>query len=150
MSRTPVLAVAVTVVLAGCGLGPVTDAGPLEFALNEAFSIGGGQVATIIGEDLSVSFSDVLEDSRTYCLPKRGDCNESGEARIVIRVQRNGQEPTPMEFTLNSDPAKNVNVVTVYEHTVELFSLEPYQAHVDKVLKLEDYRVSLVVQKPQH
>ena len=54
-----------------------------------------------------------------------------------------------MEFTLNPDRAKNVNVATVYEHTVALWSLDPYQTHVDKLLKLEDYRVSLVVQKPQ-
>jgi hypothetical protein len=144
------LTVALMLALAGCGLGRVTDAGSLEFALNEAFSIGGGQEATIIGENLSVSFTDVLEDSRTYCGPRGSlGCDERGEARIVIRVRRNGQEPTPVEFTLNPDRAKNVNVVTVYEHTVALWSLEPHQTHVDKVLKLEDYRVSLVVQKPQ-
>ena len=61
------------------------DAAPAEYRLNEAFALGGGQQASITGEDLSLRFTDVLEDSRC---PTRVDCVWlTGQARIAVLVQ---------------------------------------------------------------
>jgi len=137
-------AVMLLLALPGCGADRTADAGPLEFDLDEAFALGGGQEATIKGENLVVRFSDVLEDSRC---PKAVECFWTGEARIVVRVEDHG-DPTSVEFNTNPAPGQNVQKATVGNHTIALWSLDPYPQTPDKVLDLEDYRATLLVQKP--
>jgi hypothetical protein len=142
VSRTWPFAVTLMLTLVGCGTDREAAAGPLEFDVNQAFPLGGGQEATITGENLLVRFSDVLEDSRC---PKAVECFWTGEARIVIRVEDHG-EPTTVEFNTNPAPGQNVQLSTVGAHTVALWSLDPYPQSPDQVLKLTDYRATLLVQ----
>lgn len=144
MSRTTIFGVALLLTLTGCGAEHQADAGPPEFDVNEVFPLGGGQEATIKGENLVLRFSDVLEDSRC---PKAVECFWTGQARIVVRVEDHG-DPTTVEFNTNPAPGQNVQKAAVGAHTVALWSLDPYRQTPDQVLELADYRATLLVQKP--
>jgi hypothetical protein len=143
VSRTWVLAIVVVLALVGCRSNHVAGAGPLEFDLNEVFPLGGGQEATINGEGLRVRFNEVLEDSRC---PKRVECVWTGQARIAVRVNDHG-DPSTVEFNTNPAPGQNMQLVRVGEHTVALWSLDPYPDDIDQSIALEDYRATLLVQK---
>lgn len=67
-----VLAVAVV----GCG-------GPTEVDLGQDFTLAFGKSAAIEGTGITVTFEDVLEDSRC---PNDVDCIQAGNARIQLAV----------------------------------------------------------------
>ena len=138
MIKTWVLALASGLALVGCQADHAA-AGPLGFDLNEVFPLRGGQEATINGEG---RFDAVLEDSRC---PKRVECVWTGQARIAIRVHDHG-DPTAVEFNTHPAPGQNLQRVRVGEHTVALWSLDPYPDDVHQSIALEDYRATLLVQ----
>ena len=140
MSRTWLLAVAVSA-LAGCGHA---EAQPVHFDLDQPFTLGGGQEATIRGENLLVRFTDVLEDSRC---PKAVECFWTGQARVAVDVQPDGGEPTTVQFNTNPAPGQNVQVATVNGYAVALRALDPFPQTPDESIELEDYRVTLLVAK---
>jgi hypothetical protein len=140
MSRTWLLAVAV-LALAGCGHA---EAQPVHFDLDQPFTLGGGQEATLNGEDLRLRFTEVLEDSRC---PKAVECFWTGEARVSVDVQPDGGESTTVQFNTNPAPGQSVQLVTADGYTVALESLEPYPETPGESPDLEDYRVTLSVAK---
>jgi hypothetical protein len=136
------LALAITVV--GCQMSQKAEADPVAYNLNEVFALGGGQEATISGENLSLRFTDVLEDSRC---PTQVECFWTGQARIAVLVQPQGREPTTTEFNTNPAPGQNMQTAQVGEYTIELQSLDPYPQTIDESIALEEYRATLSVRK---
>ena len=51
------------------------EAEPVEFGLDQEFTLSGGQEAAITGENLRLRFTDVVEDSRC---PMRVECFWTG------------------------------------------------------------------------
>lgn len=147
MTRAWCVAVVLTLLLTGCQVDnaaadPVD--GPVNAGLNQDFTLGGGQEASIDGEGLRVRFTDVGEDSRC---PARVECFWTGQARLAILVQPDAHAPSTLEFNTNPVPGQKVSTVRVDEYTIAMRSLEPYPQTPDDATSLEDYRVTLSVSK---
>ena len=134
---------AVATALVGCQ-SLQADAAPAEYNLNEVFALGGGQQASIRGENLSLRFTDVLEDSRC---PTAVDCVWTGQARIAVEVQPQGSAPTTTEFNTNTAPGQTMQKASFGEYTIELQSLDPYP-QTPEPIAFEEYRAALLVTRP--
>jgi len=134
----PALA-AVTLLAAGC---QAASAGPLVYGLDQDFTLGGGQEASVDG--LHVRFSDVLEDSRC---PARVACFWTGQARLTVVAQAGDDPATTVEFNTNPAPGQGVSSGRVGDYTIAMHSLEPYPQTPEDATPLEDYRLTLSVAK---
>lgn len=134
---------ALATALVGCQSRQAAAA-PAEYNLNEVFAIGGGQQASIRGENVSLRFTDVLEDSRC---PTAVDCVWMGQARIAVEVQPQGSAPTKTEFNTNAAPGQTMQTATVGVYTIELQSLDPYPETTEPIA-FEEYLATLLVTKP--
>jgi hypothetical protein len=139
------LLMALTVMaLAGCQVSQRAEADPVEYDLNQVFTMGGGHEAVIRGEDFRLRFTEVLEDSRC---PKLVACFWTGQARIAVLVLRAGREPTTAEFNTNPAPGQNVQTAQVGEYAIGLQSLDPYPRTPEESTPLGDYRATFSVRK---
>lgn len=136
-------ALALSVALTGCQVCQAA-ADPVAFALDRDFVLGGGQEASVDGGGLRVRFTDVLEDSRC---PALVECFWTGQARLTVLVQPDGDTSTAIEFNTNPAPGQGVSSGRVAQYTVTMRSLEPYPQSPDDATPLEDYRVTLSVAK---
>lgn len=141
MAVKTVFLLALATALVGCQSRQAVAA-PAEYNLNEMFALGGGQQASIRGENLGLRFTDVLEDSRC---PTAVDCVWMGQARIAVEVQPRGTEPTTTEFTVNAGQA--TPTANVGRYTIELQALDPYP-QTPEPIAFEEYRVALLVTTP--
>ena len=135
-----VAVLAVTVV--GCEMSREAEADPVEPRLGREFVLGGGQEAVLRPNDLSVRFSELLEDSRC---PTEVECFWTGQARIAVIVQPTGSPSTTAYFNTNPAPGENLQTVRAGDYSVELRKLEPYPRTPDDPIALEDYRATLFV-----
>jgi hypothetical protein len=140
-ARRVLSAALLALTLVGCQMSREADADPVAFTLGREFTLGGGQEATS-GGDLSVRFSELLEDSRC---PTEVECFWTGQARIAVIVQPTGRPSTTAYFNTNPAPGENVRTVRAGDYTVELTSLDPYPRTPDDPISLEDYRATLLV-----
>ncbi|MGZ6791285.1 MAG: hypothetical protein ACXVGQ_15375, partial [Mycobacteriaceae bacterium] len=101
---------ALTVALVGCQGSREADADPVQFTLGKEFTLGGGQEAVLVAENLRVRFADVLEDSRC---PREVECFWTGQARIAVQVESAGSRSTTAAFNTNQAPGANVQTVRV-------------------------------------
>jgi hypothetical protein len=111
--------------------------------LDRDFSLGGGQEATIDGENLRVRFAEVREDSRC---PALVNCVWTGRARIAVDVWAGETPPSTVVFTINPAPGQNVQTARVDGYTVTLRRLDPYP-QAPEPIPFGDYRATLLVQK---
>ena len=144
MIRVWLVATVVALALMGCQHAKEARADDVEFHLNEAFALAGGQDAVISGEKLRLHFDEVLEDSRC---PAQVDCVWTGQARIAIAAQDAGSAPITLAFNTNSAPGQNVKTAQVGDYVITLVSLEPYPQTPDDDIPLEQYRATLEVSK---
>jgi hypothetical protein len=135
---------ALTITSVGCGIGHKAQADPIEFALGQEFTVGGGQEAVISGQNLRLRFTDVLEDSRC---PTEVECFWTGQARIAVLVQATGRPSTTVDFNTNPAPGQNVQTANAEEYTISLKSLQPYPRTPDDPIAFEDYRATLLVSR---
>lgn len=138
----PLVALAVATV--GCQVTREAEADPVEFALNQEFTLRGGQEAVISGENLRLRFTDVLEDSRC---PTEVECFWTGQARIAVLVEPAGSPSTTVDFNTNPAPGQNVQNVDVDDYTISLKSLVPYPRTPDESIALDEYSATMSVQK---
>jgi hypothetical protein len=136
-------AVVLVLALAGCQ-SHQAQADPVESGLDQEFNLYGGQEATISGANLSLRFTDVIEDSRC---PTQVECVWTGQARIAVVATQGQAEPTTMEFNTNPAPGQTRQTAEVGAYTVELKSLDPYPQTPDDATALEDYSATLLVRK---
>jgi hypothetical protein len=112
---------------------------PVAYGLGEAFTMGGGEAVGIIGENLSLRFAEVLEDSRC---PTEVECVWAGQARIGLMVQAG--EGEPVEVELNST-VEEEQTAEVGGYRIELLLVMPERVRPEGVIGFEEYRVTLVV-----
>lgn len=90
-------------------------------------------------EGIEVEFHSVAEDSRC---PKGVTCVWAGNAKVLLKVKKNGAKPVEVELNTNSNP-KTTNYLG-YE--LRLKELKPYPES-DVTIKSSDYEVTLTVDK---
>jgi hypothetical protein len=144
MVRVWLAATVVAVALMGCQHAKEARADDVEFHLNQAFALAGGQDAVIVGEKLRIRFDEVLEDSRC---PAQVECVWTGQARIAVVVQAAGGTPKTVAFNTNPAPGQNVQTAQVSDYVIKLLSLEPYPQTPEDAIPLEQYRATLEVRK---
>ena len=140
--RRALVGAALALALVGCQMSREADADPVQPALGQELVIGGGQEAVFSGNDLSVRFSELLEDSRC---PSEVECFWTGQARIAVIVQPTGRPSTTAYFNTNPAPGENVQTVRAGDYSVELRKLEPYPRTPDDPASFDDYRATLLV-----
>jgi hypothetical protein len=144
MIRVWLVATVVTLALMGCQHAKEARADDVEFHLNDAFALAGGQDAVIAGEGLRIHFDEVLEDSRC---PAQVECVWTGQARIAVSVQPLEGPPKTLAFNTNPASGQNAQTATVGKYVIELLSLEPYPQTPEEAIPLEDYNATMEVAK---
>jgi tetratricopeptide (TPR) repeat protein len=111
-----------------------------EAPLNQPFSLAMSQTAQLKETNFTLTFLEVLEDSRC---PKLVNCFWSGQARIAIRVQTEQAETE--QFELNTNPALKEDVVSYAGYSIRLIGLDPYPEDPDQPIPPEAYQATLLV-----
>ena len=128
--------IVVLLLLPGCTSNPAIA----RASLGQKFSLAIGQSAEITGEDLTVGFKDVVEDSRC---PKNVTCIWAGRASCIVEIRQAGQT----EQTVLTEPGLTFDAVgQQYRNYTFAFRVEPYPEAGKKIEK-GDYRLVLSVNK---
>jgi hypothetical protein len=126
------IAVSLVAAFAGC-----SEPAAIEAAPGEEFTLGVGQSAVITGEDLSITFVEVISDTRC---PKDAICIWMGEVSCLIEVTQNGGT----QSKVLTQPGLSAPVTTDYGRYDILFNVLPYP-EAGKEIKADDYRLELTV-----
>jgi hypothetical protein len=110
-----------------------------ENELGTEFLLPIGEEAVIKGENLKISFEEVLEDSRC---PKNVECVWAGRARYAVQLTRD-DESELAELTEPGETGQGSVVFLDYQVTA---NLEPYPEDPDSI-KTEDYYLRMSVKK---
>jgi len=115
--------------------------GDTEASLGQQFSLAIGQGAQITGENLKISFKEVIEDSRCA---RDVTCVWEGRVVSLLEITRDGAvtEITLIQPGLTDQPAAGSH--QGYSFT---FGIEPYPEEADKPIKSGEYRLLLAVSK---
>ena len=81
-----------------------------------------GQTVAVPGEDLNVSFLQVLEDSRC---PRDVTCVQAGRARVRVTLANSAGRLGDFELTVEADN-RSGNWVQAGDFSVRLAALQPY------------------------
>jgi hypothetical protein len=112
----------------------------LSIQLDQPFTISINQPAQFTDRELSLTFQDVLEESRC---PSNVQCAWAGQARISIRVSQTGQEPVTLE--MNTNPPLKQDVVTYGDFQIQLLTLDPYPEDIGQHIPASRYEATFVV-----
>jgi hypothetical protein len=127
--------------LLGLVLALLTAAAPghaaLSASLGERASLRPGQDLVVRGENLSVRFVSVLEDSRC---PKGEQCLVAGRARIALDVEKTSEKKARVELATAEPPA----AAAYAGYAITLLDLSPYPVTGRSIVP-SDYVATLVV-----
>jgi hypothetical protein len=129
----PVLAI--LLLAAGCSSPSVVKASP-----GQEFSLAVSQRAELTGEDLTVTFKDVSEDSRC---PKNVVCIWEGRAVCNLTVQKAG---VTGELVLTQPGLTLAPTTQDYQGYQYSFSVEPYP-EAGKSIAKSDYRLVMSIRR---
>ena len=131
---------------------PVPTTG--EAALDEPFTLAYGSTAVLDEGNLTVTFEEVVEDSRC---PADVMCAWSGQVIAALRIEAAGGQAQTVELGGFTDSEgilrpqrpelSTVSSAAVGEYTVELLAAMPYPAHANEPPSAEEYTLSLVVRR---
>ena len=126
--------------------------GSLRFFLRTSFVpslgrpiiLGYNQVLRIEEEGLEVKFSGIISDSRC---PKSEwvACYWPGQVEALVEVSKNGQDSGDIRLIKPNNHTVSPEIVDIYQLT--LLEVEPYPKFVDQVIKPEDYKITIKVQR---
>ena len=123
------------VVLSLFGLSCEQSTSPTRPKIGEEFELKYGQSTQIQGQNLSIKFKNVAEDSRC---PKGAFCVWEGNAKIVLQV---AQQDTSVNTSLEP---REITYSRYPTYTIRLVSVSPYP-NMSEQIKLEDYTIKLIV-----
>ena len=137
MLKYPILiwiAISLLLVLSGCA----KPAGK-EVNLDKEFTLSVGQIAAVVGENLTIKFVEVISDSRC---PKGATCIWAGEVNCLVEITKSQSTNTKVLTQPGlSTPSKTS--FTDYEIT---FDVEPYP-ELGKEINKKDYHLQLIISK---
>jgi hypothetical protein len=108
----------------------------------QPFDLALGQSAHLASDQFSVTFAQVIEDSRC---PKGVECVWAGQVAEMLDVSQNGQASSPVKLTLGgAGRPSDAAMAQVAGHTVQLMAVEPYPQNGKKPAPA-DYTVTLEV-----
>jgi hypothetical protein len=111
-------------------------------SLDSSFQLKHNQTAIIESEELTIQFTDVVEDSRC---PVGVECVWPGQARIELEIKQKDEEPD--KITLISLAGQDeLAVRQVNNYFIRLLKVEPPRQK-DVELKPSDYNITLLVSR---
>ena len=127
---------AIVLTASGCGGGP----SDVQAGLNKEFSLSMGQRALIVGENLEISFEEVVEDSRC---PRDVVCIWAGRVTCMVALEHAGSSyrMALTELGLADGYSKER-----YEGYELAFHVTPYP-EAGKKISTDAYRLHLIVSK---
>jgi len=128
------LALTMFIVLAGCA-----QPAAAEVSLDRQFTLSPGQSATIVGENLSLKFVEVVSDSRC---PKGATCIWAGEASCSVEITKSGSTFTKVL----TQPGTTAPAEATFTNYDIAFDLQPYP-ELGKQTDKNDYHLQLTVSK---
>lgn len=125
----------IAVTVAGCNLKPRL----LEPALDEYFELPVGPDALIKGEDLRLTFEEIVEDSRC---PLGVECVTAGQAVYTLTAKKGG---TTQTLTLVEEGLGGEGRASFQGYTIVVL-LQPYPSYPDAI-RPDEYYLDIVVTK---
>jgi hypothetical protein len=107
--------------------------------LQQEFKLKIGESAEAPREGLQLEFDSVAEDSRC---PKGVTCVWAGNAKVLLKVKKDGGKPANVELNTNINP--KTSCYLGYE--LRLKKLKPYPES-NATIKSSDYEVTLTLHK---
>jgi len=138
MGRLLYVVVLVSVLLV-YGAGCVRNQVDVTVGPGEVFTVGVGQSARITGEEMVISFEEVIGDSRC---PQNVVCVWEGVASSQVRISHQGAS---YSMALNQPGLTEQAQATFIDYTLT-FSLQPYPREGEEIAPGE-YRLTLTVTK---
>ena len=129
------LALAAVVLLGGCSSGESRHP-----QLDEGFKLAYATARTIDGEQLTLRFAAINEDSRC---PSDVQCVQAGQATITLRLAKDGAEVATRTLTL-----PGAEVATYLNYTVTLLELAPYPVSTHQATANEYVATLVVARQP--
>ena len=124
----------IVLTFSGCGSGEI------QVRLNEEFSLSVGQHVVVTGEDLIISFEEVLEDSRC---PRDVTCVWAGRVTCMIELTQVGPS---YRMVLTEPGLTNEYHGERYEEYEITFHVTPYP-EAGKKIPTDAYQLHLIVSK---
>ncbi len=115
--------------------------GDTEASLGQQFSLAIGQGAQITGENLKISFKEVIEDSRCA---RDVICIWEGRVISLLEITQDG---TSQEIVLTQPGLTDQPAVETHSGYRFTFGVEPYPEEADKQIKSGEYRLLLTISK---
>jgi len=136
MKKLLILVVAIVgLVVAGCG-----HTGEVKADLGQEFTLSIGQTAVVRGENLRITFLEVLEDSRC---PKNVTCIWAGRVRCLVEItDKDGSQ----EVELTEPGLTDKSTGQIYQGYQLTFRVQPYP-EAGREISAEEYRLLLTVSK---
>lgn len=128
------VAILVLIPLSGC-TKPVVD----EVSLDKEFTISVGQSVSVKGEDLTITFVEVVSDSRC---PTGATCIWAGEASSLIEIT----DSASTYRKVLTEPGSSSPTKADFTGYEVMFNLLPYPV-LGKETKAKDYLLKLIVSK---
>jgi hypothetical protein len=139
--------IALIVLLSGCagsagsGLKCETPTGQ-DPALGSSFDLRFGERSTLAGESLTLTFVDVLEESRC---PAGVQCIWEGNARVGVKAEKPPSRPATLALNTSGRYDREA---TYQGYRVQLLTLLPHPAH-GQTLQATDYCANLKIVRAQ-
>ncbi|MEE9583709.1 MAG: hypothetical protein V3W01_03510 [Dehalococcoidales bacterium] len=134
----------VVLVVAAAVLLPASSAcrlGDIEASLGQQFSLAIGKGAQITGENLEISFKEVIEDSRCA---RDVICIWEGRVISLLEITQDG---TSQEVMLTQPGLTDQHAEETHSGYRFTFGVEPYPEEADKQIKSGEYRLLLTISK---
>ncbi len=113
----------------------------VKSSLGQEFSLAIGQSATITGENLKITFKEVLEDSRCA---RDVTCIQAGRIVSLVGITEDG---TSQEVILIQPGMTDQHAEETYSDYRFTFGVEPYPEEADKQIKSSEYRLLLTINR---
>ena len=135
----PILVIALLTLIAapGCAAGGETSTPQeaTEVSINEEFVLGLGETADVVGEEMLVTFANVVSDNRC---PEGAQCIEAGEIVCLLEIHRGGTIDSLSVTERGLFPDQSIE----YLDYVIVFHVTPYPEMGKEILP-GDYRLRL-------
>lgn len=128
------VAILVLIPLSGC-TKPAVD----EVSLDKEFTLSVGQSVSVKGEDLTITFVEVVSDSRC---PTGATCIWAGEASSLIEIT----DSASTYRKVLTEPGSSSPTKADFTGYEVMFNLLPYPV-LGKETKAKDYLLKLIVSK---
>jgi hypothetical protein len=121
-------------------LASCAGTGEVKTGLGQKVSLSIGQQALITGEELTIRFEEVKEDSRC---PKEMTCIWQGRIRLTVEIR---DDNSSYRVKLIQPGLTNQYIMETYQDYQLTFKVEPYPK-AGKEIASDEYRLLLTVSK---